>query len=268
MLRDFELIQHQFWGGHDITVIPISDVHLGSPECMEQEFISFVRTVRDTPNTYLVIGGDLIENGTRSSVGDSVFRQTMPPGQQKREMANILSEVKDRILCFVPGNHERRSGKDADDDPVYDIAAKLDLEHLYRENIAFVKVQMGKPETENGKMNCGTNRPTYVLVVTHGAGGGILTGASVNRGERFGYVVDGMDALIVGHTHKPFTTQPGKIKIDPFNNKVSIKPFKVICATSWLEWGGYAAQKMLLPSTHCLQTLTLKGDHKEIVVTT
>lgn len=265
-LPDFEMIQHQFLGGHDITIVPISDVHLGSPGCMEQEFISFIKTVKDTPNMYLCLGGDLIDNGTRSGV-TNVFRATMPPSQQKKEMANILSEVRDRILCFVPGNHERRSGKDADDDPCYDIAAKLDLEHLYRENVAFVKIQLGKKERENGTMTEGSKRPSYMLVVTHGAGGGILTGGAVNRGERFGYVIDGMDALIVGHTHKPFTTQPGKIKIDPYNNKVSVKPFKVISSTSWLEYSGYAAQKMLLPTTHCLHTLTLRGDKKEIVVT-
>lgn len=118
-LPDFELIQHKFLGGHDITIIPIADVHLGSPECMEQDFISFIDTVANTPNTYLILGGDLIDNGTRSSVSD-IFKATMSPSQQKREMANILSKVKDRILCFVPGNHERRSGRDADDDPVYD----------------------------------------------------------------------------------------------------------------------------------------------------
>ena len=262
------MIQHQFYGGHDITIIPISDVHLGSPECMEQDFIAFINSVKETPNVYLVLGGDLIENGTRSSVGDSVFRQTMPPSQQKKEMANILSAVADRILCFVPGNHERRSKKDADDDPIYDIAAKMDLEHLYRENIAFVKIQMGKPETENGTKNIGDKRPTYMLVVTHGSGGGIYTGAAVNRNERFAYTFNGMiDALIVGHVHKPFTTQPGMIHIDPRNNRVSVKPFKVISSTSWLQYGGYAAQKMLLPSTHCLQTLTLSGDRKEITVT-
>ena len=253
-------------GGHDITIIPISDVHLGSEECMEQEFISFIKSVKETPNLYLILGGDLIDNGTRSSVSD-IFRATMSPSQQKKEMANILRDVSDRILCFVPGNHERRSGKDADDDPVYDIAAKLDLEHLYRENIAFVKIQLGNKERESGKMTAGYQRPTYTLVITHGAGGGIYTGAAVNRNERFGYVIDGMDALIVGHTHKPFTTQPGKIKIDPYNNKVSIKPFKVVCATSWLEYGGYAARGMMLPATHCLQTMTLRGDCKEIVVT-
>ena len=265
-LPDFEMIQHQFLGGHDITIVPISDVHLGSPGCMEQEFISFIKTVKETPNMYLVLGGDLIDNGTRSSVTNP-FRATMPPSQQKKEMANILSEVRDRILCFVPGNHERRSGKDADDDPCYDIAAKLDLEHLYRENIAFVKVQLGTKERENGTLTGGYQRPTYMLTVVHGAGGGILTGGAVNRGERFGYVIDGMDALIVGHTHKPFTTQPGKIQIDPRNNKVSIKPFKVISSTSWLEYSGYAARGMLLPTTHCLNTLTLRGDKKEIVVT-
>lgn len=266
MLPDFEMIQHQFLGGHDITIVPIFDVHLGSQECMEQQFIQFIQTVKETPNIYLVLGGDLIDNGTRSSVTNP-FRATMPPSQQKKEMANILEPVKDRIICILPGNHERRSGKDADDDPCYDIAAKLDIEHLYRENIAFVKIQMGEKENANGKVSAGKDRPTYTLVVTHGSGGGILTGGAVNRGERFGYVIDGMDALIVGHTHKPFTTQPGKIKIDPYNNKVSVKPFKLVSATSWLEYGGYAAQKMLLPSSHCLNTLTLRGDKKEIVVT-
>ena len=51
------------------------------------------------------------------------------------------------------------------------------------------------------------------------------------------------------------------------NNKVTIKPFKVISATSWLSWGGYAANKMLLPTTCCINSLTLAGDHKEIIVT-
>ena len=266
MLPDFELIQHQFYGGQDITIIPIADVHLGSPECMEQEFIAFCKQLAETPNTYAVLLGDLIDNGVRSSVGNAVFRATMPPSQQKKEMAKILEPCRDKILCFVPGNHERRSAKDVDDDPVYDIAAKLDLEQLYRENIAFIKIQMGEERGENGAGN-GYARPTYVLTVVHGAGGGILTGGAVNRSERFGYVIDGMDALIVGHTHKPYTTQPGKIFIDPRNNKVSIKPFKVINATSWLQYGGYAAQKMLLPSTHCLNKLTLCGDHKELIVT-
>lgn len=266
MLPDYELIQHKFFGGHDITVFPVFDVHLGSPECMEQRFISFIKMVAETPNVYLILGGDLIENGVRFSIGDAVFRQTMPPSQQKKEMANILAPAKDRILCLTDGNHERRSGKDADDSPVYDIAAQLGIEHLYRPNIAFVKVRLGKDRNTPGN-NDATKRPTYILVVTHGTGGGVLTGSALNRNERFGYAIDGADALIVGHTHKPVVSQPGKIVIDPRNNKISLRPFKVITATSWLSFGGYAAQKMLLPVTHSLHTITLCGSHKEMIVT-
>lgn len=260
MLPDFNMIIHKFPDREDITIYPIADVHLGARECMEQEFIKFIDSIKDKPNVYLVLGGDLINNATRSSV-TNIFEEIMRPADQKKEMSKILAPVAHKILAAVSGNHERRSGKDADDDPTYDILCKIDREDVYRENMAFVKFQFGDP-AKNGE-----NNPTYTIVVTHGAGGGALTSGAVLKGERFGYAIDGMDALIMGHTHKPFTTQPGKIVIDKYNNKVSVKPFKVINMTSWLEYGGYAAQKMLLPSSHCMHTLTLRGTRKEMVVT-
>lgn len=266
MLPDFELIQHKFLGGHDITIIPVFDVHLGSPGCMEQDFMKFIETVVKAPNTYLVLGGDLIDNGTRSSVTNP-FRATMPPSQQKKEMANILAPAKDRILCLLPGNHERRSGKDADDDPVYDIACKLDIEDRYRENIAYLKIQLGK-ECEHRRQQDGRKRPAYCLTVLHGTGGGVLTGGSVNRAERFAYVIDGLDAMIVGHSHKPFIDPAAKVKIDPFNNKVSIKPFAVVSATSWLKFSGYAARGMMNPTAFVEQSLVLHGDRKRMTIIT
>ena len=260
MLSDFEIITHHFPKNDDIVLCPISDVHLGASEHMEKEWGEFCRQIAETPNAYIILGGDLINNATRNSVSN-VFEEKMRPREQKKVIAEMLTPLRDRILCAVSGNHERRSGKDADDDPTYDIMCKLDLEHLYRENMAFVKIRIGKKDAD------GLRNPTYMLTVTHGAGGGMLTGGSVNRNERFGYVIDGMDCLIVGHTHKPFVTQPSKIKIDPYNNKVDIKPFKVVSSTSWLNYGGYAAQKMLLPSSHAPQVITLCGNRKDIKVT-
>ena len=184
----------------------------------------------------------------------------MRPREQKKIMVTMLEPLRDKILCAVSGNHERRN-RDVDNDITYDIMCKLDLEWVYRENIAFVKIQMGRKDGN------GVKNPTYVLTVTHGSGGGILTGGAVNRNERFGYVLDGSDALIVGHTHKPYVTQPAKLKIDAQNNRVSIKPFKVVSMTSWLGYGGYAAQKMLLPTSHAPQTIKLCGRRKEITVT-
>lgn len=254
------MIIHKFPKRPDLDIIPVSDVHLGAAEHLWKEWEDFRNKVLASPNTYLVLGGDLINNATRSSVSN-VFEETIRPRDQKKMMAAMLEPLRDRILCAVTGNHERRSGKDADDDATYDILCKLDLEHLYRENMAFVKIQMGVTDG-NGSKN-----PTYMLVVSHGAGGGGLTGSAVNKSERFGYVLDGADALIVGHTHKPFVTQPSKIFIDKYNNNISLKPFKVVCATSWLDYGGYAAAKMLLPSGHAPQVMHLCGKHKEIRVT-
>ncbi|MBE6725110.1 MAG: hypothetical protein E7576_07980 [Ruminococcaceae bacterium] len=259
MLQDFIMITRHFPGNDDLKIYPISDVHLGAAEHMESAWREFRTKVMGEENSYLVLAGDLINNATRSSVSN-IFDETMRPSSQKKLMAEMLMPLKDRILCAVPGNHEGRSGKDADDDPVYDICSKLDIEDLYRENIAFLKIQIGDPAA-NGARN-----PTYVIAVTHGAGGGILTGGVVNRAERFGYAIDGADALILGHSHKPFTTQPAKLKVNPYNNTVSVKPFKVISATSWLEYGGYAARKNLLPSSHAPQVLKLCGTQKEIKV--
>lgn len=260
MRNDFDIITHRFEKNDDIIIYPISDVHLGASEHLKREWFNFCNNLLQIPNAYIVLGGDLINNSTRNSVAN-VFAETMRPREQKRVMAEMLEPIKSRILCAVTGNHERRSAKDADDDPTYDILCKIDREDIYRENMAFVKVQIGDVD------GAGLKNPTYVLAITHGAGGGMLTGGSVNRNERFGYVIDGMDCLIVGHTHKPFITQPSKLKIDTHNNKVSLKPFKVVSTTSWLNYGGYAVQKMLIPASHAPQEIVLCGNHKEIKVT-
>ena len=259
MYPDFSLIIKHIPNNRDIRIYPVADLHLGAAECMETKWREFLKLILEDPDAYIVCLGDLMNNATRSSVSN-IFEETMRPREQKRLLVEMLTPLRDKILCAVPGNHERRSGKDADDDPMYDIMCKLDLEEVYRENIAFLKIQFGEV---NGY---GVQNPTYTLVAAHGTGGGMLTGGAVNKAERFGCAIDGADALILGHTHKPFVTQPGKIKIDPHNNQVTVRPFKVVTATSWLEWGGYAAAKMLLPSSHAPQVLTLSGNRKEMSI--
>ncbi len=241
MKKDFEMIIKQF--DDDITIYPISDVHLGALEHNADEWNKFVEKVKNEPNSYIILNGDLMNNATRSSVSN-VFDDILRPREQKDRLIEYLTPIKDKILCAVSGNHERRSGKDADNDPMYDIMCKLNLEDIYRQNMAFLKLQFGSQreiESRHGK--------TYTIAVTHGTGGGIYTGASVNRNERFGYTIDNLDCLIVGHTHKGTISKPSKIVIDPRNNSVLLKQFTVVSTQSWLTYGGYAMQKMLLPSS-------------------
>jgi hypothetical protein len=94
-----------------------------------------------------------------------------------------------------------------------------------------------------------------------------LPGGVLNKNQRMGYALDGVDCLVVGHSHKPMISQPGKIVVDPRNNLVSVRPFKVVVATSWLEYGDYAMQKMLQPTSFAMQSIRLSAHTKELVVT-
>lgn len=242
MKNDFCPIICKLPEAETIRILPIADVHYGSLSHNEREWNKFLKWINEQENTYIVLAGDLINNNTRSSVG-SPWDDTVRPSEQKREMARMLAPIKDKILCLVPGNHERRSLKDADDEPTLDIASKLDIEDVYRPNMAFLKVLIGERNTAKNK-----GKQCYTFCVTHGAGGGILTGGMVNRNERFAYALENVDCLIVGHSHKGAITKPARLVFDAQNNKVSTKPFTVVACTAWQNYQGYPMQKMMLPA--------------------
>ena len=263
MLGDFDLIVHQF--DEDIDIYPVADVHLGALEQDEAAWNAFLARVQKEPHTYLVLAGDLLNNSVRGTRFANPFEERYRPREAKRMMVDYLAPIRDRILCVVTGNHERRTYRDDDQDLTYDICSKLDIEDLYRENVAFMSLGFGrKSETESRP------RFSFTFAVTHGTGGGIYTGATVNRNERFGNVVDGLDCLVVGHTHKGIVSKPSKIVIDARNRLVSMKHYTVISCVSWLQYGGYAARGMMLPAAHSdPQKLHLKayGREKQIITT-
>lgn len=260
MLGDMAPIIHRFPDRRDITIYPIFDLHIGAAEWMEAEWTAAKKRILDDPSAYIVIGGDMINNGIKSSV-TNVYAETMRPREQKALLTKELEPLKDKILCLTGGNHEQRSAREVDENPLYDVACKLDLEHLYRENGCFLILRFGNEKRD------GLKNPTYMLAVLHGAGGGMYIGSGANRGERFGAVIDGLDALITGHTHKPITFPVGKLVFDAQNKRVTQKQFRVVVATSWLGYGDYAMRKMLTPTAHCLNWISLCGDHKEMRVT-
>lgn len=261
MLNDFDLITHSFKS--DISVYPIADVHLGAVEHSEPEWQVFLKRV-EKENAYLILAGDLLNNSVKSVRFANPFEETLRPREAKRRMTEYLEPIKDRILCVVSGNHEQRTLRDSDQDLTYDICSKLDIEHLYRENMAFMRISLGIRTNENKPM------ASYVFCVTHGSGGGIYTGAAVNKSERFGNVIEGVDCIVTGHVHKGFISKPSKIVVDARNGIVSMRHYVVVSCVSWLNYGGYAARSQLLPAqTSDPQRLKLLADkHNKKIITT
>ncbi len=261
MLSEFDLIRHSF--PKEITIYPVADVHLGALEHAENEWQAFLKRVQDE-DAYLILAGDLINNNIRSAKFSNPFDEVLRPREAKARMVEYLKPLKDRILCVVTGNHEARTLKDSDQDLTYDICSKLDIESLYRETVAYMGVGVGKRSDEKADV-------TYTFAVTHGTGGGIYTGAAVNRNERFGNVIDGLDCLVVGHVHKGFISKPSKIVVNLRTNQVSTKHYVVISCVPWLNYGGYAAKAMLLPAQACdpqKLRLTANGKRTKKIITT
>ena len=257
MLQDLQPIIYNF-GNEDIQIIPVFDLHVGSREFDEQRLQKFIEEIKDEPNVYLVIGGDLMDNGICAPA--LPFEQAMRPSEQKKYLCETLKPVKDRILCGCAGNHEYRSRKLGDECPLYDVFAKLDIEDRFRENACFVFLRFKDRST------MGSHRPFYSMMVTHGSGGGMLIGTGANKQERFATAIDNLDILITGHTHKPMAFPVCKLKIDGHNNQVIQQRFTCVTATSWMNYGGYALRKMLPPSATCEQRILLKANTKDVRV--
>lgn len=264
MKGDFEMIKHSFDTG--IKIYPVADVHFGSILHKKKEWESFVKKIAEEENAYLILDGDLLNNNTRSAVGvpwDDCIR----PREAKRMMVDFLAPISEKILGITSGNHEtRRDNRDADNDLTYDIACKLNIEDLYRENACFLLVNCGKKK--HGARWAETPAASYVFCVTHGSGGGVLGGGTLNKNERFGTAaMDGVDCLIVAHTHKGQISRPAKLTVDRQNLQIKVREMLIVSCVSWMNYGGYALRNMYAPNTTGEpQSLILSDKERKISV--
>ena len=92
----------------EIEVHVIADVHLSDPNCDIRGVQKRVADIAAKDNAYAILAGDLIDNATRSSIGD-IYSTQLSPMEQIRLANKTFAPLKGRILCAVPGNHEERT---------------------------------------------------------------------------------------------------------------------------------------------------------------
>lgn len=228
MLDDFTPIVHRL-RGRPVKLYAVADVHIGARECDLDGFSAFLKRIEGEPDSYLVIVGDMLNNGIRDSV-TNVYEETMPPRAQVDLAAELLEPVKGRILAAVGGNHEQRSVKAVDLDPLFQVFSILRIPEVYRQNFAFVRVILER----------GGTRDHYALYLTHGK--------TANKQRRFAQsAIEGVDAVIAAHTHNGSVEKHARMVLST-RNAISVKPLISMTATSWLKYGGYAARGQIIPS--------------------
>ena len=85
-------------------------------------------------------------------------------------------------------------------------------------------------------------------------------GSSANRVERFGHIIEGIDCIVTGHTHKPITFPVKKLVFEPRAKLIEQRQFVVVVASSFLDYGGYAAEKMLTPTATTQTEIHIQHD--------
>ena len=90
---------------NEIEVHVIADVHLSDPNCDIRGVQKRVADIAAKDNAYAILAGDLIDNATRSSVGD-IYSTQLSPMEQIQLANKTFAPLKGRILCAVPGKHE------------------------------------------------------------------------------------------------------------------------------------------------------------------
>lgn len=242
-----------------LELFPLADLHIGDPKTDVKLFQNFVKYIKEKPNRLVVFNGDGMNNALKSSVSN-VYNETMNPNEQRKWLATELYPIKDRILCFVCGNHEYRSKKDTDLDPIEWIADSLGCRDKkgnlrYFEDEAALKITLGKDDH--------SKRIAYGIYMIHGAGGGRKPGSALNRAVDIALGVEGADVMIMSHVHKEIGHRFETRRMD-LNNNVMRSMEKIIAISApWQNFGGYAARFGLTPGCKGAEPIILSGVTKK-----
>lgn len=262
----------------NITIEIFSDLHIGSTKCDYDEIIRRVKLVEEDPNKYCVILGDVVNNTTKTSIGD-VYEEPVSPMNQIKKAVDIFRPIKDKILGVTTGNHERRTYKQDGIDLGYFFCRELGIEDCYDYAGVVIFVRFGKkihansyrtrkdgtkPLHRERGTNCGAI--TYSMYITHGDGGcGRTVGGKMNALSRRGDMID-TDIVVMGHTHLPATFRECSWKTDNIHKCITQHEQVFVNASATLDHEEYAEIYGMAPSSKRSPVIGLRGDKYEIAV--
>lgn len=233
-----------------------ADEHIGDEQCDTKRLLERIEYVKSTQNAYCIMNGDILDNATKTSIGDT-YTQVFNPMEQLQRAVELFSPIKDKILCITHGNHENRTYKKEGINLSRLIASQLGVEDRYTSTSAVLFIRFGSPTNYHvkGRKMC------YTLYVLHGSGGGRKEGAKAIRLADMASIVD-TDIYIHSHTHLPMIMKQGFHRIDSRNNTVALVDKLFVNTAANLNYGGYGEAAEFKPSSKETPIIYLDGAKK------
>ena len=246
-----------------IELHTFADEHIGDWHCDLIRLRQRIEYVANTPNAYCVLNGDLIDNATKTSIGDC-YANEFNPMEQLRAAVDLFAPIKHKIVAISHGNHENRTYRKEGIDLSYLLAAQLGLSDKYTATSAVIFLRFGEQsggiKETNGSGNI--RKLCYTLYMLHGSGGGRKEGAKAIRLADMASVID-CDIYLHAHTHLPMVMKQGFFRIDPRNSKVACVEKLFVNTAANLDYGGYGEAGEFKPSSKTSPIIYLSGKKKE-----
>jgi hypothetical protein len=235
-----------------------ADEHIGDDQCDIKRLLERIEYVKNTQNAYCIMNGDILDNATKTSIGDT-YSQVFNPMEQLQRAVELFEPVKDKILAITHGNHENRTYKKEGINLSYLIAKQLGLEDRYSPTSAVVFIRFGSPTNYHvkGRKMC------YTLYALHGSGGGRKEGAKAIRLADMSSIVDA-DIYIHSHTHLGMIMKQGFFRTDLASSSVQNVTKLFVNTSSNLNYGGYGEAQEFKPNSKDTPVIYLDGCKKEM----
>jgi predicted phosphodiesterase len=235
-----------------IEIHPLSDLHIGDSQCDYKLILERIEYIKNTPNAYCILDGDLMDTAIASSIGDT-YAANLQPMEQLKHCVKIFEPIKDKILAVLPGNHENRVYKSDGIDITELMCAQLGIGLRYSPTTALLFIRFGMSGSRRHH-----RRQLYTVYVTHGSGGGRREGGKVNRLADLASIVDA-DIYVHGHTHLPLVFKESFFRVSGSNSSVSLVDKLFVNNAAWLNYGGYGDKAGFKPASKRSPTIYLDG---------
>lgn len=116
--------------GDFLAVVGISDLHYGNQN-VDMDFVEdLIDFVEGHERAYCFLNGDIIDNWVHLSPNGGEYEQTIRPEYQREIIRQKLEPIEDKILGVTYGNHEGRSQKEGEQNPMDLMSKELDVPYL------------------------------------------------------------------------------------------------------------------------------------------
>lgn len=234
-----------------------ADLHIGDKHCNLDDIKKRIEYVKNTPNAFAVINGDLCNTATKTSVSD-IYSEQYSPMEELEIICDLFEQIKNKVLACCQGNHENRIYKNDGIDTLSIFAKQLGFYDKYARESALLFLKIGE---HKGNKTLKTYPYVYSMYMTHGCGGGAKEGGKLNRLADLSAIVDA-DIYLMSHTHTPMIMKNSYFRTDR-SNCTAHQVDRLFCMTSAeLDYGGYGEAFCFKPSSRECPVITISGTSK------